>query len=60
MKGSIKYKYGWEGTKKFFEKVSKTLDNLELRSYNIDIVNRKADLPFNQKSVFLWLSHPRT
>jgi hypothetical protein len=53
MKGSIKYKYGGEGTKKFFEKVSKTLDNLELRSYNIGIVNRKADLPFNQKSVFL-------
>jgi hypothetical protein len=59
MKGSIKYKYGGEGTKKIFEKVSKTLDNLELRNYNIVIVNRKADLPFNQKSVFLWLSPPK-
>jgi hypothetical protein len=45
--------------KKFLKKVSKTLDNLELRSYNIGIVNRKADLPFNQKSVFLWLSPPK-
>ncbi len=54
MKGSIKYKYGVEGTKFFLKKFQKTLDNLELCSYTIGIVNRKADLPFNYKSVFLF------